>query len=122
MYRILIADDSIYIRETLCNILAKAGHEIVGEAVSGFNAVEIYKALLPDIVMLDMTMPEENGIETLKRIISINKDAIVIMLTVVGKPEKILEALNHGARSYVTKPFDEASVINALHKAIAAEE
>lgn len=119
MYRILIADDSNYVRETLREILRAAGHEVVAEAINGVNAVEIYKALQPDIVMLDMTIPGEYSIETLKKIIEIKDSAIVIMLTVVGKPEIVLEALNEGAKGYVTKPFDETSVLNALEMAVA---
>lgn len=119
MYRILITDDSNYMREALRGILQNAGHEIVAEAINGPNAVEIYKALLPDIVMLDMTMPGESGLDTLKRIIRINNDAVVVMLAAVGKPEKVLEALNAGARGYVTKPFDEKSLLNALDMATA---
>jgi two-component system, chemotaxis family, chemotaxis protein CheY len=119
MYRILIADDSNYMRETLHDILREAGHEVIAEAVNGVNAVEIYRVLLPDIVIMDMTMPDENEFEALKKIIEINKDAIVIMLTVVGKPDQVLEALNNGAKGYVTKPFVAASVLNAIHKATA---
>jgi two-component system chemotaxis response regulator CheY len=121
MYRILIADDSSYMRETLRDILQGAGHEIVAEAANGPNAVEIYKALLPDIVMLDMTMPGESGLDTLRSIIRINNNAVVIILTAVGKPEKVLEALNAGAKGYVTKPFDESSVLNAISKTAAAD-
>lgn len=117
MYRILIADDSNYMRETLRGILQGAGHKIVAEAINGPNTVEIYKALLPDIVMLDMSMPGESGLDTLRRIIRINDNAVVIMLAAVGKPEKVLEALNAGARGYVTKPFDETSLLKALDKA-----
>jgi len=117
MYRILIADDSNYMRETLHDILHEAGHEVIGEAINGSNAVEIYKILLPDIVMMDMTMPAETGIEALKKIIEINANAVVIMLTVVGKPENVLEAVNAGARSYLTKPFDASGVLNAIKQA-----
>jgi two-component system chemotaxis response regulator CheY len=121
MYRILIADDSSYMRETLRDILHSAGHEIIAEAINGTNAVEVFKALLPDIVILDMTMPGENGMETLKKIIDINRDAIVIMLTVVGKPDTVLDALNMGAKGYLTKPFDEMSVLNAINNAAAVK-
>lgn len=121
MYRVLIADDSNYMREALRDILHGAGHEIIAEAVNGPNALEVYKALLPDIVMLDMTMPGEDSLVTLQKIIGINADAVVIMLTAVGKPEKVLEALNAGAKGYVTKPFDETSVINAVSQATAIE-
>lgn len=119
MYRILVADDSNYMRETLRDVLHDAGHEVIAEAINGSNAVEIYRVLMPDIVMLDMTMPGESSLGTLEKIININKNAVVIMLTAVGKPEKVLEALNMGARGYVTKPFDETSVLNAINQAAA---
>ena len=119
MYRILVADDSTYMRETLCDILREAGYEVIGEAKSGYNAVEIFRALKPDIVMLDAAMPEENGIHALKDIMEIDPDAIVIIITVVGKPDIVLEALTNGARSYLTKPFDEGSVQQAIRQATA---
>lgn len=119
MFRILIADDSAYMRESLREILRDAGHEVVGEATGGFNAVDLYKALLPDVVMLDISMPEGNGVDALRRIMQLNAEAVVIMLTVVGKPELIVEALKQGARSYLTKPFDKASVLQALKTATA---
>ena len=119
MYRILIADDSTYMRDTLREILRTAGHEIVGEAVNGINAVDIYRALAPDIVMMDIAMPDGDGIEALQEIMVLNKDAVVIMLTVVGKPDIILKSLNNGAKSYLTKPFDKQSVIHALQQATA---
>ena len=120
MYRILIADDSLYMRESLRDILRDAGHEVIGEAASGNNAVEIYRALLPDIVMLDTAMPDGNGMDALKNIIEINGDAIVVMLTVVGKPDIVLKALEYGARGFLTKPFDKTSTLNALAQAVAA--
>lgn len=120
MYRILIADDSIYMRESLRDILREAGHEVIGEAANGNNAVEIYRALTPDLVMLDIAMPDGDGIEALQRIMEINKDAVVVMLAVVGKPDLVLQALNCGARSYTTKPFDKKSVINAIMQATRA--
>lgn len=121
MYRILIADDSIYMRESLHDILREAGHEVIGEAANGNNAIEIYRALTPDIVMLDTAMPDGDGIEALKKIMEINKDAVVVMLTVVGKPDVVLDALNCGARGYLTKPFDKKTAINAIGKAMRTD-
>jgi two-component system chemotaxis response regulator CheY len=122
MFRILIADDSNYMRESLRDILQEAGFEVIGEAKNGNNAVEIYKALVPDIVMLDISMPDGDGIAALKQIMELDRDAVVVMLTVVGKPEIVLEALNCGARSFLTKPFDRASVLQAIRQATAQPE
>ncbi|UOO38810.1 response regulator [Oscillospiraceae bacterium CM] len=121
MYRILIADDSQYMRENLREIMHDIGYEVVGEATNGLDVVELYRFLLPDIVFVDMKMPESSGIDALKRIIDINKDAVVIMLSVVGKPDQVLEALNCGAKSYLTKPFDKASALHAIKQAMLEE-
>lgn len=117
MYRILIADDSNYMRESLRAILQESGHEVVAEAKSGLNAVELFKALAPDIVMLDTTMPDGSGLGTLEKIMALNPNALVIMLAVVGKPDIVLNAVNGGAKSYLTKPFDKTSVLQALKQA-----
>jgi two-component system chemotaxis response regulator CheY len=107
-------------RESLRDILREAGHEVIGEAASGNNAVDIYRALTPDIVMLDTTMPDGNGMDALKDIMEINSAAVVVMLTVVGKPDMVLKALEYGARGFLTKPFDRTSAINAITQAVAA--
>jgi two-component system chemotaxis response regulator CheY len=115
MYRILIADDSSFMRDNLKEILLSAGHEVVGMAVNGLEAVELYKKTSPDIITMDITMPQLNGIEALQKIIEYNKDANVLMLTSLGKPEKVLEALNNGARNYITKPFEKGMVLKAIN-------
>ncbi len=117
MKRVLIADDSGFMRESMRDILEHAGYKVIGEALNAGNAVELYRALRPDIVMLDVSMPDISGIEALRQIIEIDPDAVVIMMTVVGKPDIVLESLNNGARSYLTKPFEEDSVLHALQSA-----
>ncbi|MDP4193369.1 MAG: response regulator, partial [Bacteroidota bacterium] len=104
----------------LKSILVEAGHEVVGEASNGYEAVELYGKLSPDIITLDITMPELNGIEALKKIIEINKDATVIMLTSISKPDSAIEALNNGAKNYITKPFDKDKVLKAINAVSAA--
>ena len=118
MYRILIADDSIYMRESLRDILREAGHEVIGEAANGNNAVEIFRALTPDLVMLDTAMPGGDGMEALKKIMDINRNAVVVMLTVVGKPDIVLQALESGAKGFLTKPFDKKSTLSAISLAM----
>ena len=118
MYRVLIADDSIYARDSLKDILLKAGYDVVGEACNGLEVIELYQKLTPDIVTMDITMPQINGIEALKKIIKINKEAKVIMMTAVGRPDKTIEALDNGALGYVIKPFDEDVVLKAINLAM----
>jgi two-component system chemotaxis response regulator CheY len=114
MARILIADDSMFMRAAMRDILEKAGHRVVGEAATGLAAVELYAELTPDIVTMDITMPLLGGIEALKKIRAINKNAAVIMVTSISKPESAGEALNCGAKSYITKPFDAEKVLKAI--------
>lgn len=114
MSRILIADDSIFMRSCLKDILVKEGHEVVGEAANGLEAVEMYGKLLPDIITMDITMPQLSGLEALKKIRALDKNAAVIMVTSISKPESAGEALNNGAKSYITKPFDREKVLKAL--------
>jgi CheY-like chemotaxis protein len=122
MYRVLVADDSAYMRGFLSEILREEGYDVIGQAAGGYNAVEIFKALKPDIVMLDAAMPGVDGIEALKNIMAIDRAAIVIILTVVGKPQIVLEAMAGGARSYLTKPFDTANVLQAIRQATAIKQ
>lgn len=121
MYRILIADDSLYMRLNLKNILLEAGHEVVGEATNGIEAVKQYQQLSPDIVTMDITMPQLDGVEALKQIIGFDPAANVIMLTAIGKPGKVLECLNLGAKHFITKPFEKDKVLQALDTAMAEQ-
>ncbi len=118
MSRILIADDSMFMRLCLKDILVKAGHEVVGEASDGVEAVKLYESLSPDIMTMDITMPGLSGIEALKKIIAFDKDAAVIMFTSISKPESAAEALKNGAKYYITKPFDDEKVLNAINAVI----
>lgn len=104
--KILIVDDSLFIRFQLKNILGKLGHEIVGEAVNGREAIVKYQELKPEIVLLDITMPEMNGIVALSAIKKINAQAIVIMLSAMGNKYHVLEALKLGAKEFIVKPID----------------
>ncbi|WP_300154791.1 response regulator [Solidesulfovibrio sp.] len=114
MARILIVDDSIVSRTNLKNILADARHEVVGEAVDGEDGVAKFLSLRPDMVTMDITMPKLNGIECLKRILGHDPEARVMMISALGQGAKILEAIDSGARHYVTKPFEPDKVIEAV--------
>ena len=114
MIRVLIVDDSRTSRRILKDILERAGYEIAGEAINGKEGVEMYAKLLPDIVTMDITMPEMDGIEALTRIKKEYPDSKVVMITAAGQKEKMMEAVKLGASEFVAKPFVEESVIEAL--------
>ena len=114
MARILLVDDSVVARNNLKGILENTKHEVIGEAVDGQEGFDKFISLGPDIVTMDITMPKLNGIECLKKIMGSNPEARVIMLSALGQGTKILEALNSGARHYITKPFEAEKVLEAF--------
>jgi len=119
MARILIADDSQFMRNILKNIIQKAGHEIVGEASNGREAVELFKTLNPDLVMLDIVMPEMDGLEALKKIKEINPSAKVIMCTGLGQQKLVVQAIENGAKGYIVKPFQAEFVIKEINRVLS---
>ncbi|WP_034444134.1 response regulator [Butyrivibrio sp. AE2032] len=121
MKRVLVVDDSRTSRRVLKDILDKAGYEVTGEAINGKEAVELYDRLLPDVVTMDITMPEMDGIEALKQIRKAHPDAVIIMVTAAGQKEKMMEAVKLGAAEFVAKPFVEETVLEALEH-VAAEQ
>jgi len=118
MARILIVDDSIVARNNLKTILKDANHDIVAEASDGEAGFSKYKELTPDLVTMDITMPKLNGIECLKKIVEADPNAKVMMVSALGQGAKILEALNAGAKHYITKPFESDKVLEAINDVI----
>lgn len=118
MARILIVDDSMVARYNLRNILEAAGHEVVAEAKDGEEGFALFKEHAPDLVTMDITMPKLNGIDCLKMIMDTNAEACVMMVSALGQNAKVLEALNAGARHYVTKPFAEDNVVEAINEVL----
>ncbi len=114
MVNVLIVDDSRTSRRVLKDILERAGCQIAGEAVNGKEAVEMYEKLRPDIVTMDITMPEMDGIEALKLIKKAHPEALVMMITAAGQKEKMMEAVKIGAAEFVAKPLTEESALDAL--------
>ena len=119
MARVLIVDDAAFMRKMLSDVLAKAGHEVVGEGANGTEAVAQYQSLRPDIMTLDITMPEKDGISALKEIIELDPSARVIMCSALGQESKVLESIKLGARDFVVKPFQAERVQEAVAKALA---
>ncbi len=114
--KVLIVDDAAFMRMLLKDIISKAGFEVVGEASNGKEAVEKYKELQPDIVTMDITMPEMNGIEAVKEIKKVDPNARIIMVSAMGQQAMVIEAIQAGARDFIVKPFQPARVIEAMKK------
>lgn len=112
--RILICDDATFMRYHIKNMLVKNGHEVAGEAVDGVEAVRKYKELKPDIVTMDITMPNMSGIDALKQIMQTDPDAKVIMLTAMGQEGLVKEAIISGAKNFIVKPFTESNLLKVI--------
>lgn len=116
MTKVLIVDDAAFMRMTLRKIFEKNGFEVVGEAENGAKGVEKYKELQPDVVTLDITMPEKDGIAALKEINAYQPKAKVIMVSAMGQESMVKEALINGAKTFIVKPFKEDYVIETVTK------
>jgi two-component system, chemotaxis family, chemotaxis protein CheY len=118
MAKILIVDDAEFLRMRISKMLVADGHEVI-EAENGLQAVESYKANKPDVVLMDITMPEMDGLTALKEIRSHDPKARVVMLTALGQESVVLEAIKSGARDFVVKPFERERVLGAISKLLA---
>lgn len=118
MARVLIVDDAKFMRMTLSNILIKADHNIVGEAENGRQAVEMYREHQPDLVTMDITMPEMSGLEAVKEIRKEFPNAIIIMCSAMGQQKMVVEAIEAGAKDFIVKPFDELRVTDAIRRVL----
>lgn len=115
-HRILIVDDASFMRMMIKDILVKNGYEVVGEAADGAQAVEMYKDLKPDLVTMDITMPEMDGITSLKNIKAVNPNAVVIMCSAMGQQAMVIDAIQAGAKDFIVKPFQADRVLEAISK------
>jgi two-component system chemotaxis response regulator CheY len=116
--RILIVDDAAFMRMMIRDILTKNGYEVVGEAQDGIQAIERYKELHPDLVTMDITMPEMDGITALKEIRKVDANAKVIMCSAMGQQAMVIDAIQAGAKDFIVKPFQADRVIEAIKKTI----
>ncbi|MBB6444161.1 response regulator [Bacillus benzoevorans] len=119
MARILLVDDAKFMRATLTNMLTKAGHDIVGEGMNGIEAVEMYHRLKPDLAIMDITMPQMNGIDAVKAIRSEFPQAKIIMCSAMGQQRMIVEAIKSGAKDFIVKPFVESAVLDAINRILS---
>jgi two-component system chemotaxis response regulator CheY len=119
MARVLVVDDAAFMRKMVSDALSKAGHEVIGEACNGVEAVESFRALKPELTTLDITMPEKDGLQALGDIMTLDPSARVIMCSALGQESKVLESIKLGARDFVVKPFKPDRVQEAVAKALA---
>jgi two-component system chemotaxis response regulator CheY len=115
---ILVVDDAAFMRMMIKDILSKNGYEIIGEAENGSVAVEKYRDLKPDLVTMDITMPEMDGIAAVKEITAIDRGARIIMCSAMGQQAMVIDAIQAGAKDFIVKPFQPERVLEAVSKAI----
>lgn len=118
MARVLIVDDAAFMRMMIKDILEKNGFEVVGEASNGLKGVELYKAEKPDIVTMDITMPEMDGIEAVKAIKAFDPAAKIIMCSAMGQQTMVMDAIRAGAKDFIVKPFQSDRVLEAIKKVL----
>ena len=115
---ILIVDDAAFMRMMIKDILTKNGYNVIGEAKNGLKAVEKYNELKPDLIIMDITMPEMDGIEAVKTIKGIDSNALIIMCSAMGQQAMVIESIQAGAKDFIVKPFQAERVIEAVSKVI----
>ena len=115
---ILICDDAAFMRMMIKDILTKNGYNVAGEAENGMKAVEKYKEVTPDLVLMDITMPEMDGIQALKEIRKADAGAKVIMCSAMGQQAMVIESIQAGAKDFIVKPFQAERVLEAVKKVV----
>jgi len=116
---ILVVDDASFMRMMIKDILTKNGFEVAGEAENGAKAVEKFKELEPELVIMDITMPEMDGIQAVKEIKGIDSNAKIVMCSAMGQQAMVIEAIQAGAKDFIVKPFQADRVIEAVKKALS---
>ena len=117
-HTVLVCDDAIFMRTMISDILTQAGFEIVGEAESGSQAVEKYRALKPDLVTMDIVMPDMGGIEAVREICRTDPEAKILMCSAMGQQALVVEAIQAGAKDFVVKPFQPSRVLEAVQRVL----
>jgi two-component system chemotaxis response regulator CheY len=118
MAKVLIVDDAAFMRMMIKDILEKNGFQVVGEANNGLKAVELYKKEKPDVVTMDITMPDMDGIDAVKEIKAFDPAAKIIMCSAMGQQTMVMDAIKAGARDFIVKPFQPDRVLEAIKKVV----
>lgn len=119
---ILVVDDVAFVRKTLTEILTQAHYQVIGEASDGAEAIRKFETLHPDLVTMDIVMPQMSGIDAIKRIIGIEKNAKVIIISAMGQETLVMEAINVGAKDFILKPFSAKDVLKTVERTLLGEE
>jgi len=114
--KVLIVDDSMVMRAMIRDILTKGGFEVVGQAKNGKEAVEQYALLHPDLVTMDIIMPGEHGTEVVRKLIELDKDARIIIVSGLSQKTLVLQAMENGARDFLVKPFEDHELLEVARK------
>lgn len=118
-HTVLVCDDAIFMRTMIADILTQAGYKVIGEAESGVEAVRRYRELKPDLVTMDIVMPEMGGIDAVREIIKEAPDARILMCSAMGQQALVVEAIQAGAKDFVVKPFQPARVLEAVQRLLS---
>jgi two-component system chemotaxis response regulator CheY len=118
MASVLVVDDASFMRKRMISVLEELGHSVAGEAENGKEAIGMYLKLKPDLVLLDITMPEVSGKDALKQIIKIDKNAKIVMCSALGSEQVIAECIMAGAKAYIVKPYNKEQVDEVISKII----
>lgn len=118
MARIMVVDDAAFMRMMIKDILSKNGFQVIGEAENGARAVERYSELRPDLVTMDITMPEMDGIAAVKEIKKFDPQARIVMCSAMGQQSLVVESIAAGARDFIVKPFQPERVLEAINRAL----
>jgi two-component system, chemotaxis family, chemotaxis protein CheY len=116
--RVLIADDAMFMRNMIKEVFGAGDFEVVGEAANGVEAVEKYKQLRPDITTMDIVMPLKSGIEAVREIVKMDRNARIIMCSALGQESLVMEAIEAGAKDYIVKPFKPEKVLEVVKKLV----
>jgi YesN/AraC family two-component response regulator len=122
MANILVVDDSSVMRKNLCMIFEENGHKVIGEAADGRQAIILYSELKPDLVTMDITMPNMNGVDAVEAIIKKHKDAKIIMVSALNQKQMVFEAIKNGAKNYVIKPIDSKKFTAIINEVLNAND
>ncbi len=113
----VVVDDAVFMRTVLKNMLVDAGHEVIGEAGNGLEAIRLAEAVKPDMMTLDITMPEMDGLQAIEGILEVSPHTRIIMCSAMGQQSRVIEAIKKGAKDFIIKPFEKTRVLQAISKA-----
>jgi two-component system, chemotaxis family, chemotaxis protein CheY len=119
MARVLVVDDAAFMRRVVSDALVSGGHDVIGEAGNGIDAITRFQELRPELTMLDITMPEKDGLQALAEIMTLDPGARVLMCSALGQESKVIESIKIGAKDFVVKPFAPERLLEAVGKALA---